>query len=249
MKSIALLPTATPPKNPHNLHLVQTAIYNILFCIYSLSILFFLFITKGLKTAAPEYGVPVKSEQTMTRRTDHTGSAALLLAALLTSSAAFANGYSPAQKVPEITTVKNFKLTDEFLHKWKAYHDEVAMKPCELSPVIVFSKPENESLTLGQSIAVFDAEPAVHAALTKVGLNAREAVLGMILMISASAEESGLDRSTGIVSPENLAFYRRHKDEWQQHQKRVEQEMMRQNGGRLPECMYGTDTSDVEDEK
>jgi hypothetical protein len=207
----------------------------------------FSFISKGLKAAGS--GFPVKSEQTMTQKTQHTRIAALLLGALLTSSAAFANGYSPAQAVPEITTVKNFKLTDRFLHKWKAYHDEVAMRPCELSPVIVFSKQENESLTLGQSIAVFNAEPAVHAALTKVGLNAREAVLGMVLMMSASVEDSGLDNSTGIVSPENLAFYRRHKDEWQQHQKKVEQEMMKQNGGRLPECMYGTGNSDDGDEK
>jgi hypothetical protein len=197
-----------------------------------------------LKAAGPEYGFPVESEQTMTQKTHRTRIAELLLAALLTSSAAFANGYSPAQVVPEITTVKNFKLTDTFLQKWKAYHDEVAMRPCELSPVIVFSKQENESLTLGQSIAVFNAEPAVHAALTKVGLNAREAVLGMVLMMSASAEDSGLDQSTGIVSPENLAFFRRHKDEWQQHQKKVEQEMMKQNGGQLPDCMYGTDNSD-----
>jgi hypothetical protein len=69
----------------------------------------------------------------------------------------------------------------------------------------------------------------------------------MMLLMGAGVQEmvalhpgmAGNNRSNSIVSAENMTFYYRHKDAWLQHQRKIREEMFRQNGGRMPECVRG----------
>ncbi|WKE66255.1 hypothetical protein PVT67_03120 [Gallaecimonas kandeliae] len=161
---------------------------------------------------------------------------------LLASVNAGAGAAGPA----DMAAVSHFKLTGDFLKKWESYQELAAEKPCQLSPMVLL-KDQDEAQSLDQAIGAFDAKPGVHAALSKVGLTAREAILGMSALMGAAmkdmaAQHPGMmetDDDGPAVSPQNLAFYRQHKDELHSHQMKLAREQLKRNGGKLPACLMG----------
>jgi hypothetical protein len=147
----------------------------------------------------------------------------------------------------DLHAIQNFKLTPQFLHNYEAYEEEATQRPCELSTLIALQKAADSSQSLDQTIAAFDAQPGVHAALKRNRLTAREMILGMTVLTSAAVEEiraqhpemaaKGEIRSETSVSPDNMAFYRQHKDELRRHQLERARAQLKRSGGKLPDCL------------
>lgn len=162
------------------------------------------------------------------------------------SLAASLTAVAGAPSAADLSALKNFKLSSSFLEKYEAYEEQAAEDPCNLSPLFALQSDDDDTRTLDQTVAAFDARPGVHAALAQHGLNARELILGMTAMIGAAAHdmaqkhpemvETGKNSANALVSPENLAFYRAHKDEFHRHQAQLGRESLKRNGGHLPAC-------------
>lgn len=69
---------------------------------------------------------------------------------------------------------------------------------------------------LDQTVASFDAQSGVHAALARHGLSARELLLGTITLTSAA----------------NMAFYRKHETQILQHQLKYGMAAFHAHGGK-----------------
>lgn len=147
----------------------------------------------------------------------------------------------------DLRAIQNFKLTPAFLSNYEAYEREVVQNPCALDPMLALQQAGEQS-SLEQTAASFDAKPGVHAALQRHNLTAREVLLGMAVWVGAAAHELAAQNPDMVksgelqlnpdfkVSPENVAFYRQHKEEFRQHQMQLSKEQMRRNGGHLPDC-------------
>jgi|GEM_PF-1805616 len=148
----------------------------------------------------------------------------------------------------DLRAIQNFKLTPDFLARYEAYEQQdVVQNPCALDPLLALQNAAEHSM-LDQTAAEYDAKPGAHAALQRHGLTAHDVLLGMAVWVGAAAQDLAaqnpeLVKSGEIqlnpdfkISPENLVFYRQHKDEFRQHQMRLAQEQMQRHGGHLPEC-------------
>lgn len=180
-----------------------------------------------------------------------TRSFAVIVAGLLltTCVTAFA---AAGPSAADAAAIRNFKLTTDFMHKWEAYEAMAAKHPCELSPFIIMSqKGRNGPQSLDEAAADFDAHPGVHAALTKVGLTAREALIGMSALMGAAMQSMAEQyqammkshnmhmnkQHLSYVSDANMAFFRKHKDEYLSYQRKIGREEYTSDHGKMPECM------------
>ncbi|MEJ2631067.1 MAG: hypothetical protein P8011_03540 [Acidihalobacter sp.] len=170
------------------------------------------------------------------------GLSVLVLAVLVSAAVNTAS----ASEAGDMAALKGFKLTPEFIRKWQAYEEAAAKRPCQLSPLVAFGKADNASSSLEQTIKAFDAQPGVHAELKKVGLTARETILGISVLMAAAMQEmvsrypsmAGQGDGPGaVLSASNKAFYHKHKDELHRFQRKLGREMMQKNGGRMPSCL------------
>lgn len=137
----------------------------------------------------------------------------------------------------DMRLVQNFRLTPEFWARYEAYQEDAAKDPCALDPAVALSQQTTRSLD--QAAAAFDARPGVHAALQRHQLTAREILLGMTVWLAAAAQDLAAKnpesaRNDNVqtkiaMQPENMAFYRQHKDEFHRHQMQLVQQM-RQSG-------------------
>lgn len=169
------------------------------------------------------------------------------LVLLLALSACAVVNTASASEISDVATVRAFKLTPEFMHKWQAYEAAAAKRPCQLSPLLAFKKADGASMSLDQVIQAFAAQPGVSAELSKVGLTARQAILGLSVLTGAAMQEmaarypqmagQGDTGSAAVVSPANAAFYRKHRDTWHRYQMKLGQEMLQRNGGKMPACL------------
>jgi len=162
---------------------------------------------------------------------------------------AAAAGNDPSPSAGDVASLTSFQLTDDFIARYEAYEEEAARKPCELSPMMAMMGDEAGDRTLDQTIAAFDAQPGVHAALQRHGLTARDMILGMGTLLGAAAQDLAKQRPdmvkkgeitiNGTISPANMAVYHRHKDELHRHQMQLAREQLKANGGKLPPCLSG----------
>jgi hypothetical protein len=147
----------------------------------------------------------------------------------------------------DLRAIQNFKLTPAFFTNYQAYEREVVQNPCALDPMLALQQAGEQS-SLEQTAASFDAQPGVHAALQRHNLTAREVLLGMAVWVGAAAQDLAAQNPDMVkrgeiqlnpdfkISPESLAFYRQHKEEFRQHQMQLSKEQMQRNGGKLPDC-------------
>lgn len=171
---------------------------------------------------------------------------ALLLALSVTAGAQPA-GKPTAQQAADMAAVHNFKLTTGFVKKYEAYSKDAAQKPCQLSPMLALAKSGKQSMTLDQTVATFDAQPGVHAALARHGLSARELLLGTFTLAAAAMQDmqarhpelAAGDNSGPKVSAANMAFYHKHGKQILQYQRKTGMAAFHANGGKLPACLRG----------
>lgn len=151
-----------------------------------------------------------------------------------------------ADPATDAATLRNFRLTPDFLAKWESFDEAAAQDPCRLSPMPVLAKARTKQMSLDQMVAAYDAQPGVHAALAQHGLTAREAMTGMMTLMAAATQDlmqahpemvqKGEISTSMTVSKANMDFYHAHAAEMRQHQMKVGQEELKRNHGKLPAC-------------
>ena len=151
-----------------------------------------------------------------------------------------------ADPAADAASLRNFRLTPEFLAKWESFDEAAAQDPCHLLPMPVLAKAQTKQMSLDQMVAAYDAQPGVHAALAQHGLTAREAMMGMMTLMAAATQDlmhahpemvqKGEISMSMTVSKANMDFYHAHAAEMRQHQMKVGQEELKRNHGKLPAC-------------
>ncbi|HUA79448.1 MAG TPA: hypothetical protein VL997_03685 [Dyella sp.] len=150
---------------------------------------------------------------------------------------------TPASGI-DTTTLRNFSLDTTFLSKWKAVQTDALKDPCHLDAMFTLMKMthDGQKYSVDQVASGYDAQPGVHAMLASHGITARDYLAGVMTLFAAGKQEMaeehpGMVKKTGFqVSEANLAFYRQHKDEIHQFSQQTGEQMLRQNGGKMPTC-------------
>lgn len=149
----------------------------------------------------------------MTKRLYHAPlyPAALLLICIgLLSMAPVANA-NPAE---DMAALKNFTLTENYLHRWMAVKNEAPMKGISLQ---LFSPGQMRSNagrmpSLSKMVEHVDHQPGAHDLLAGHNMTARQYVLGsMSLMVSELTVLAGAKGDT--LNQANIDFVRAHKNE------------------------------------
>lgn len=130
----------------------------------------------------------------------------------------------------EIALQQHFTLTDGLLARYEAAHADVHANPCNTIPT-----PDMKALRRGQApsfddvAAQYDAQPAMHAILTRHSISAKDylltqAVLGAgrmkyahQMMEKVNPQAAGnIDSSETIISAANYSFFLAHRNQIQQ---------------------------------
>jgi hypothetical protein len=173
----------------------------------------------------------------------------LALASVLVTTAAQASQVTTAaqaSQAKDVAALQSFRLTDDFLAKYQAVDDD-SMKdpdPCHLVPLGLLKSGTGSGKSLDQMTAEYDAQPGVHAMLTRHGLTAREEVLGFMNLFLAAIEVAQEEHPDTVptsgnipISAANLAFFKSHKAAIQQHSTQLAQQALKANHGKLPACL------------
>lgn len=167
-----------------------------------------------------------------------------LLLALATAFAPPVTRAGDAPSAADIAAINSFQLDQDFLDRYMAIQEDAAKDPCNLSMLTLLGDEQPHSLD--QVASRYDAQPGVHAMLARHGLTARQALIGMSVLIGAAMQDMKqthpemaqyMSSHGGGVSPRNLAFYRAHKTQIHQHQQALGKLELAANGGKLPACL------------
>jgi len=149
-----------------------------------------------------------------------------------------------APSAADVAALKSFRLDQGFLDRFMALQDDAVKDPCHLSMGNLLKG--NQARSLDQAARQYDAQPGVHAMLARHGLTARQALIGMSALLGAVMQDmkethpemaQHMHSRGGAVSPQNMAFYRAHKAQIQQHQQTLGHRQLAAHGGKLPSCM------------
>lgn len=134
----------------------------------------------------------------------------------------------------------HFTLTDDLLARYEAVHTDVFASPCSALPTPDYQAMKQGKMpTVDDVAARYDAQPVMHAILTRHGLTAKRyllanAVIGagrtkygrqLIEKLNPQAAKN-IDSSMTIISPANYSFYVAHRS---QLQHAMQQEMHSQS--------------------
>jgi hypothetical protein len=136
---------------------------------------------------------------------------ALLLACIGLLSTAPVASANPAE---DVAALKNFTLTEDYLHRWMAAKKEAANKGISLRPVAPAQMRSNDGdmPPLSKMIEHVDHQPGAHGLLARHDMTARQYVLGsMALMISSLTVLAGAQGDT--LNQDNVDFVRAHEEE------------------------------------
>ncbi len=112
----------------------------------------------------------------------------------------------------------------------------------------VFNRDNDESESLDQMASRYDAQPGVHAMLSRHGLTAHAYLLGAFTLFTAGMQDIAQQHPTMVskgylqtapsftVGATNMAFYLRHQANIHRQMQQLGQQQIQVNGGEPPNC-------------